>query len=66
MNPFDIGETFINIVRSELLFEQYIMALNQDKYDIEVRNYDSKQRNRMFFDFMKLTFNRIDELYLHE
>ena len=36
MNPFDIGVRCINIARSELLFKIYIMALNRDKYDIEV------------------------------
>ena len=42
------------------------MALNKDKYDIEVRNDNSIKRNRIFFDFMQQTFNRLDELYLRE
>ena len=36
INPFDIPVPCIKITRSELLFEQFRMALNQDKYDIEV------------------------------
>ena len=36
INPFDIGEPCIHIAKSELLFQQYIIALNWDKYDIEV------------------------------
>ena len=45
MNPFDIRVPCIKIANSELLFEQYRMALNRDKYDIEVRNYDAIKRN---------------------
>ena len=41
LNPFDIGKPCIKIGKGELLFEQYRMALNQDKYDIEVRNDDA-------------------------
>ena len=41
------------------------MALNRDKYDIEVRNDDAIKRNRIFFDFMQQTFNRMDGLYLY-
>ena len=42
------------------------MALNQDKYDIEVRNGDAIKRNQILFDFMPRTFNLMDGLYLHE
>ena len=65
-NPFDIDVTCINIAKSELLFEQYIMDLNWDKYDIEVQNDDAIKRNRIFFDFMQRTFNRLDGLHLYE
>ena len=65
-NPFDIRVTCIKIANSELLFEQYIMALKRDKYDIEVRNYDGIKRNQILFDFMQRTFNRLDGLYLPE
>ena len=49
-----------------MLFEQYRMALNWDKYDIEVRNDDTIKRNQIFFDFMQQEFNRLDILYLHK
>ena len=42
------------------------MALNRDKYDIEVRNYDTIKHNQIFFDFMRQTFNFLDGLYLCE
>ena len=49
-----------------MLFEQYIMSLIWDKYDIEVRNDDAIKRNQILFDFMQRTFNHLDGLYLHE
>ena len=66
MNPFDIRVPCIKIANSELLFEQYRMDLNREKYDIEVRNDDTIKRNRIFFDFMQQTFSRLDGLYLRE
>ena len=45
MNPFDIGKPCIMIAKSEVLFEQYRMALKRDKYDIEVRYDDAIKRN---------------------
>ena len=42
------------------------MALNQDKYDIEVQNDDAIKCNQIFFYFMQIIFNRLDGLYLHE
>ena len=53
MNPFDISKPFIKISKSELLFEQYRMALKRDKYDIEVRDDDAIKCNRIFFGFMQ-------------
>ena len=66
MKPFDIRLPCIKITKSELLFDQYRMALNQIKYDIEVRNYDAIKHNQMLFDFMQQTFNRLGGLYLRE
>ena len=66
MCPFDIRVPFINVAKSELLFEQYRMALNGDKYDIEVRNDYAIKSNRIFCDIVQQTFNRIDILYLRE
>ena len=42
------------------------MSLNQEKCDTEVRNDDAIKRIRIFFDFIQLTFNRLDGLYLRE
>ena len=42
------------------------MALNRDKYAIEVQNDDVIKSNRIFLDFMQQTFNFPDGLYLHE
>ena len=66
MNAFDIGKPCINIAISEVLFEQYRMALIRDKYDIDVWNYDAIERNQIFLDFVQQMFNRLDGLYLHE
>ena len=41
MNPFDNSKPCIKIKKSEVLFEKYRMALNQDKYYIEVQDDDS-------------------------
>ena len=65
-NPFDIRVPCTNIAKSELLFEQYIMALNRKKYDIEVRNDDAIKRNQILFDYMQRTFNLLYGLYLRE
>ena len=42
------------------------MALNLEKYDIKVRNYDAIKRNQISFDFMQQKFNRMGGLYLRE
>ena len=42
------------------------MALNRDKYEIEVQNDDAIKRNQIFFYFMQITFTILDELYPHE
>ena len=65
MNPFDIQVPCIKIAKSELLFEQYIIAISWGKYDIKVRKDDAIKRNRILFDFMQVTFKRLDRLYLH-
>ena len=66
MNTFHIGKPWINISKSELLFEKYIKAPNQYKYDIEFQNDDTINRNRLFFDFMLRTLNRLNGLYMDE
>ena len=52
MHQFDIRVPCIKIARSELLFKQYKMSLNWEKYDIEVRNDDAIKRDQILFDFM--------------
>ena len=42
------------------------MALDRDKYDIEIRNDDTIKRNQIFFYFMQRIFNFLDGLYLRE
>ena len=42
------------------------MAIKRDKYYIEVRDDDAINCNRIFFDFMQRTFNRMDGLYMDE
>ena len=44
-NPFGIHETCIKIAKNELIFEQYRMALDWDKYDTEVQNDDAIKCN---------------------
>ena len=46
MNSFRIHEPFINIANNDLLFEQYRMAINRGKYDIEVQNDDTIKHNQ--------------------
>ena len=53
-NPFKIVKPWIIIVRIELLFEQYSMALKQDKYNIEAQNDDAIKRNWIFSDFIMI------------
>ena len=65
-NSFYVGKPCINIAKSEVLFEIYIMALNWDKSDIEVRDYDAIKRNQTFFDIIQRKFNFLDELYMHD
>ena len=66
MNPFDIRVPCTDIAKSEILFEQYRMDLNWNKYDIEVQNDDAINRNRIFFDFMPRKFSSLDGLYMDE
>ena len=66
MNPFGIHEPCIKTAKSKLLFEQYIMSLNQDKYDIEIQNNDAIKGSRISFDYMQRKFNRLYGLYLCE
>ena len=42
------------------------MAINRDKYDIEVQNDDAIKRNQILFNFMQQKLNSLDRLYLRE
>ena len=57
INQFVIHKTCIKIAKNELIFEQYIMAPNRERYDIEVRNDDEIKSNQILFGFMQLMFN---------
>ena len=62
-NPIVIDKPCINIEKSELLFEIYRMAHKRDKYAIEIQKDDAIKRNRIFFDFMLIMFNYLNQLY---
>ena len=42
------------------------MSLKWDKYAIEIQKDDAIQRNQIFFDFMLIIFNRLNQLYERE
>ena len=65
-NPLGIKQPCIMIAKNEVLFEQYRIALKQDKYEIDIEGEDSINRNRLFFDFMLIMFDHINQLYEKE
>ena len=62
-NPIGIDQPCIKIENSEVLFEKYRMALKRDKDAIEIKKDDAIKRNRIFFDFMLIMFNHLNQLY---
>ena len=42
------------------------MALNWDKYYIELQDDDAIERNQILFDFVQRTFSCLDGLYMDE
>ena len=66
MNSSSIHEPCIKKSNNELICEQYGMALNWEKYDIVLQNYDAIKRNQIFFHFMQQTLNRLDGFYSYE
>ena len=66
INPIGINKRCIIIANSELLFEKYRMALKRDKDVIEIKKYDAIKRNQIFFDFMLIMFNHLNQLYVKE
>ena len=51
------------IAKNEGLFEQYRIALKQDKDEIDIDGEDAINRNRLFFDFMPRMFDHLNQLY---
>ena len=54
------------IAKNEVLFEQYIIALERDKDAIDIEGEDKIKRNRLFFDFMIRMFDHLNQLYEKE
>ena len=48
INPIGIDISCIKIAQSELLFEQYRMALKRDKDAIEIQKDDAIKRSQIF------------------
>ena len=48
------------------MFEQYRIALKRDKDAIDIEREDEINRNRLFFDFMLIMFDHINQLYEKE
>ena len=65
-NPMGIYQPCIKISNSEALLENYRMALMRDKYAIVIQKDDAIKRNRLFFDFLIIMFNNINQLYEKE
>ena len=63
MNPLGIKQPCIIIAKNEVLFEQYRIALKQDKDAIYIEGEDEINRNRLFFDFILRMFDHINQLY---
>ena len=62
-NPIGIDQPCINIAKSEVFFEKYIMALKRDKGAIEIQKDDAIKRNQIFSNFMLRMFNDLNQLY---
>ena len=65
-NPIGINQPCIKIANSEVLFEKYRMDLKQNNNTIEIQKDDSIKHNRIFFDFMLVMFNHLNQLYVKE
>ena len=65
-NPVVINQPCIKVANNEVFFEKYRMALQRDKYAIEIQGDDAIKCNRLFFDFMLRMFNHLNQLYKRE
>ena len=54
------------IAKNKVLFEQYRISLKQEKDAIDIEGEDEINRNRLFFDFMLIMFDHINQLYEKE
>ena len=51
------------IAENEVLFEQYRIALKQDKDAIHIEGGDEIKRNQLSFDFTLRMFDHLNQLY---
>ena len=65
-NPIVIDQPCIKIADSEVFFKKYRMAIKRDKDAIKIQEDDAIKRNRIFFDFMLIMFNHLNQLYKKE
>ena len=63
MNLFGIKQPYLTIIKNEVLFEKYRIALKRDKISIDSDGEDAINRNRLFFDFMLRLFDHLNQLY---
>ena len=63
MNPLGIKQPCIMIAKNEVLFEQYRIAIKQDKDAIDIEEEDAINSHRLFFDFMLRMFDHLNQLY---
>ena len=62
-NPLGIKQPCIIMAKNEVLFEQYRIALKQDKDAIDIEGEYAINRNRLFFYFMLRMFDHLNQLY---
>ena len=65
-NPLGIKQPCIIIANNEVLFEQYKIVLKRDKDEIDIEGEDEIKRNQLFFDFMLIMFDHLNQLYEKE
>ena len=66
MNPLGIKQPCLTIANNEVLFEKYRIDLKRDKDAIDIDGEDAINGNRLFFDFMLIMFDHLNQLYEKE
>ena len=61
-NPLGIKRPCNMIAKNEVLFEKYRIAFKRDKDAIGIEREDEIKRNRLFFNFMLIMFDHINQL----